>query len=278
MLLFGNDVSLLNQFPSFFIDFLVVPRTSSEQTGDVRWVERYSSEQNIMETFMQVYDRLRKRVPAEFKLKEDGFFRDDDVPQIQAIREAFVNLLMHMDYFDAKGATIRIYDDGVELKNAGCLLFPSNKLFVEYITEPRNPIIAKVFRLLGLADRTGEGITKIVAGWQAAGYARPVIKDDKNLNSYRIWLPLVPCAQEEAQEVLSGTHYRKSSEGVNGGVNEGVSTVLKYVSDHPGKRVPHIAKQLHVPQKTIERWIKKLKGEGKIIYKGSAKTGGYFCE
>jgi len=33
---------------------------------------------------------------------------------------------------------------------------------------------------------------------------------------------------------------------------------------------------LHTPSKTIERWLKKLKDEGKIEFKGSSKTGGYY--
>ena len=39
---------------------------------------------------------------------------------------------------------------------------------------------------------------------------------------------------------------------------------------------PELSEQLHVPAKTIERWIKKLRDENKIIFKGAPKTGGYF--
>ncbi len=41
-------------------------------------------------------------------------------------------------------------------------------------------------------------------------------------------------------------------------------------------RLPQIAQELGAPLKTLERWIKKLKTEGKIQFKGSAKTGGHF--
>ena len=39
---------------------------------------------------------------------------------------------------------------------------------------------------------------------------------------------------------------------------------------------PHIATAIKAPFKTLERWLKKLKEEGKIKYQGSAKTGGYY--
>ncbi len=38
-----------------------------------------------------------------------------------------------------------------------------------------------------------------------------------------------------------------------------------------------IEKKLNIPAKTLERWIKQLKTENKIEYKGSKKTGGYYA-
>ena len=60
------------------------------------------------------------------------------------------------------------------------------------------------------------------------------------------------------------------------GVSEGVNSIIEYIKQNPGKRAPYIAKASGVPLKTLERWLKKLKAEGKIKYEGSAKTGGYY--
>ena len=169
LLLFGKEVRIQNQFPSYFIDFLVIPGLPNDAKRETRWVERYSSEQSIIQTFVQINDRLRKRIPVPFALKDDGVSRDDDPPSVQAAREALVNLLMHMDYFDAKGAVVKCYDDRVLFRNAGCLRFSLERI-EQHLTEPRNPIIAKVFRLLGWADRSGEGIGKITDGWISIGY------------------------------------------------------------------------------------------------------------
>jgi ATP-dependent DNA helicase RecG len=67
----------------------------------------------------------------------------------------------------------------------------------------------------------------------------------------------------------------KSGE-INEGVNEGVTLLIKYIQNNPGRRAPYIAKELNIPQKTLERWIKRLRTDKKIKYKGSAKTGGYY--
>jgi ATP-dependent DNA helicase RecG len=66
------------------------------------------------------------------------------------------------------------------------------------------------------------------------------------------------------------------SEGINGGVNEGISQLLEFIRKNSGKRVVEIAAALNVPSKTIERWIKKLREQGEIVFTGSRKTGGYF--
>jgi ATP-dependent DNA helicase RecG len=139
---------------------------------------------------VQIYDRLRKRIPVPFALKADGYTRNDDPPFVQAAREALVNLLMHMDYFDAKGAVVKCYDDQILFRNAGCLRFPIERI-EQHLTEPRNPVIAKVFRLLGWADRSGEGIEKIAKGWTSMGYDKPVFQDDKTVNMFEVIFPLV---------------------------------------------------------------------------------------
>lgn len=50
------------------------------------------------------------------------------------------------------------------------------------------------------------------------------------------------------------------------------------LKQNPSKRVSHLQKQLKTPAKTIERWIKKLRDEGKIEYRGSKKNRRLSCQ
>ena len=63
---------------------------------------------------------------------------------------------------------------------------------------------------------------------------------------------------------------------VTGGVTGGVTELLNYIGKNPGLRVVHFVNALTVPKRTIERWVKQLKEEGKIRYLGSSKKGGYW--
>jgi len=63
--------------------------------------------------------------------------------------------------------------------------------------------------------------------------------------------------------------------GVSGGVNEGLENLLGFIRRTPGLRTPQISKAVGVPVSTLEKWLKKLKDKGRIVFKGSPKSGGY---
>jgi ATP-dependent DNA helicase RecG len=65
------------------------------------------------------------------------------------------------------------------------------------------------------------------------------------------------------------------SEGINGGTNEGINRLLEFIRSNPGKRVNEINTALNIPSKTVERWVKKLRDQGMIVFSGPRKTGGY---
>ena len=64
----------------------------------------------------------------------------------------------------------------------------------------------------------------------------------------------------------------------NGGVNGSKELLLRIITKTPGKRINKLTQIIKTPQRTVERWIKKLKDENKIYFKGSSKTGGYFTK
>ena len=259
LLLFGKELRILNQFPSYFIDFLVIPAKHGEDV-QTRWVERYSSEQSIIQTYIQIYDRLRKRIPVPFALKADGYTRNDDPPSVQAVREALVNLLMHMDYFDAKGAVVKCYDDRILFRNAGCLRFPIERI-EQHLTEPRNPIIAKVFRLLGWADRSGSGIEKITKGWTSMGYDKPVFQDDKMVNMFEVIFPLAKGRSKGIPESIPER------------VTEKQKKILEIMAINPHVSMQEIARVVGIAERNIKIHIKKLKDAGRLRRIGPDKGG-----
>jgi ATP-dependent DNA helicase RecG len=103
ILLFGTDTALVNYFPHYKIDYFEVPGTKWGGIEERRWDHRIRSESNLFETYNMIMPRLRIRIPTPFMMKKDSITREDNTPSLIAIREAFVNLLSHADYFDRKG-------------------------------------------------------------------------------------------------------------------------------------------------------------------------------
>jgi len=186
ILLFGTDEALARFFPHFRIDYLEIPGISWGGVGEQRWSYRILSESNLIESFYKILPRLAIRVPNPFTFKSDSITRDENSPALIAIREAFVNLLVHMDFFDRKGASIKVYDNRIELLNSGALLFNEKLLEGGYISEPRNPLVMKVFRLLDFAEETGVGIIKMRRHWQEAGFKPPIIETNKRHHYYKV--------------------------------------------------------------------------------------------
>lgn len=62
----------------------------------------------------------------------------------------------------------------------------------------------------------------------------------------------------------------------DGGINGGINSLLTYVENNPGKKTADIGKGINVSTRTAERYIKKLRDDGKIEFRGSKKTGGYY--
>ena len=188
-----------------------------------------------------------------------------EIPEIpvEAIREAVGNSLCHRDYSNPKGNEVAIFKDRIEIYNPG--LFPKEINPEDFFTGHeksilRNPLIAETMYKSKDIERWGSGIKRIHDECVAAG----VKVEFKRLKTGFVVVFYRPKWEE--------------GEGVNEGVFEGVNSLIEHIRSNPGQRVPHFEKALKVPRKTLERWLKKLKEEDKIEFKGSPKSGGYWVK
>lgn len=100
--------------------------------------------------------RLRLIVDTPFMMNDEGF-NVEDRSQFKILREALVNMLSHFDPFSTIHSCIHIYTDRVEFFNAGGYPVPISQLGNHLYSNPRNPIIAKIFRLVNLSETIGYG-------------------------------------------------------------------------------------------------------------------------
>jgi len=123
-----------------------------------------------------------------------------------------------------------------------------------YQSHLRNKLIAEAFYLTGNIEKYGSGFIRI----------------RKELVGY----PEVSFTLAEDGEGVLVT-FRLNAE-VSGEVNEGVKALHAFVKENVGKRAPFFAQKLGTSGKNVERWLKQLKEEDKIEFRGAPKTGGYY--
>lgn len=94
---------------------------------------------------------------------------------LKAVREAVINAVVHADY-SQRGSPIRvaIFDDRIEVDNPGLLRFGLTITDIKQgISKLRNPIIGRIFHAVGLIERWGSGIPRIISTCLEGGFPEP---------------------------------------------------------------------------------------------------------
>ncbi|MCF8070652.1 MAG: putative DNA binding domain-containing protein [Desulfobacterales bacterium] len=255
LLFFGQSEKIEEIIPDFRIDYLEIPgATISEAIA--RYNFRLEQQENIFEYYFAIFPRLLQQIDVPFQMTIDGIATEEQ-PHVQAMREALVNMLMHADYFSASKPRVRVFTDHIEFYNPGGLPKDLETLRNADISLPRNPILAKMFRVIKLAETAGYGFDKIFGGWNT-------YSDD------------IPFYYNDIDFVTLSLTTKKPS--VKGSVKSSVKTSVKIIElmkNNPNITIPKIAEQLDKSTRAIEKQIAKLQEQEKIRRTGPDK-GGYW--
>lgn len=170
LVLLGRAESIIEWRTRHLIDFRVLP----DDASDRRWLDRQAWEGGIFAAFERIYPKLIEGLPAPFDL--EGPFRVGEGPHCEALREALVNLLVHADYSEPDASLIKRTPAGYFFRNPGDSRVLETDLLAGDRSDPRNPILVRMFRLIGLADEAGTGMPKIVRVWRSLGFQLPEIE------------------------------------------------------------------------------------------------------
>lgn len=185
LLLFGKTEAILERLPAFENQYYYLD--STEWGTGHRWDDRIISQQNLIETFLLIMERIKRHLDSPFFLRDTQ--RQENTPIMIAIREALVNMLIHQDYFEKKIAQVRHLRNSITFINPGASeLREIEDLYAGELTAPRNPLIAKAFRLIGWAELAGTGLLKIIRSWQEMNFELPVLEN--NLRKYQFSITL----------------------------------------------------------------------------------------
>ena len=160
-------------------------------------------ENNLFNFFSKVTPKLTEDLLQPFKL--EGIQRIDETPVHKAVREAFVNLIIHADYLmDAGTLKIIKKNKSFEFTNPGILKLPIEDIFRGGNSKPRNPHMQTMLRMVGFGDNAGSGFPTILATWEAEGWIEPKLVENTGLNQVTLELCMMPAWLLKLQELEKG--------------------------------------------------------------------------
>ena len=171
LLMFGNYQAIRDEFPDYFVDYQQRPESKTEQ----RYIDRVCPDMtwsgNLYDFYRKVYPKLVDDLKVGFQLK-DGV-REGESPAHIAVREAFVNAIVHADYTVPTSLLVVRRPDLFGFKNPGLMRMPLKAALEGGESDSRNKAIQDMFRMIGAGERQGFGIRKIIENWNEFDWRLP---------------------------------------------------------------------------------------------------------
>ena len=221
----------------------------------------------------------RRNLKKMWKKEADRRVEYPEYPE-RSIFEGLVNGLVHRDYLDIGSEVhIDIFDDRLEIYSPGGMYdgtLIQDRDIENVPSKRRNPIVADIFSRLDYMERRGSGFKKIMQAYEV----EPNYTEDKK--------PVFYSNATEFKVILKNLNFtnevlNNKSEVLNEALNEVLHDKKAEIEDRvirailltPQITQKDLAVQADVSVSTIQRTIKKLVKEGKIV-RANGKRDGYW--
>ena len=253
VLMFGRDYSIVRELPRYLLDYL-------EYAGEGEaWEARRTTDTgdwtgNLFEFFTYVANRLALGSPNRFEL--NGMVRVDDSGLLKAEREAVLNGIAHADYNGSVGVRVELRRGRLTVRNPGTFRIPVGLAESGGHSDPRNPNVMRMFMLVGLAERAGSGVHRMVTTCRELGLGEPEIAE--SVDPSTVTVSMRTSVPDPAGPVAGRGRY---------------PTVLDAMAARDDATLAELAEMTGMSTSTVSRRIRELKGSGRIRREGSRVKG-----
>ncbi|UCH93611.1 MAG: winged helix-turn-helix transcriptional regulator, partial [Candidatus Aminicenantes bacterium] len=206
---------------------------------------------------------------------------------LEAIREIAMNAVIHRDYQEGTHTQIKVFRDKISFWNSGKL--PPD-LTIEDIksgaiqSKPRNRLLAQVFKELGIIEKYGAGVKRVIEDFRAYGLVDPsfeekfggfyVVVSDKKLKQ--------ETTKETTQEIHSNIEgfgatsqetsqeIAETSQETNQEINK---KILQLIKENPRVSGKKMAESVGISESGVKYHLDKLRKNGRIVHIGPRKKG-----
>ena len=214
---------------------------------------------------------------------------------LKAILEIIINMIVHRDYMAPGDSIIKIFDESIEFFNPGGLPKPLKMLMSTDMSIPRNRTIAKLFRLVKLAENAGFGFDRMNAGWSSYSKVLPKYTTERDFVIVKFFLEpetvektvektvgetvektVVETVGESSDKTVEKNWERtrqKLGEKLDEKLGETQWKILELIFKDKYISITTMAEKIGVVTSAIEKNINKLKSKKLVLRIGEPKTG-----
>ncbi|GHT49345.1 hypothetical protein AGMMS49982_02640 [Bacteroidia bacterium] len=195
------------------------------------------TQSDILSEIDHVIDFVKKHINKEIIITGEPRNTQKWQYPMEAIREIVINMIIHRDYSAMPDSVVKIYNDKIEFYNPGKLpdeITIEDLLSNNYKSTPRNKLIADFFKHLGLIEKYGSGIGRIINYFEAENLPAPEFKNISGGFQVTVFAP----AEEEEDTKESTDVVEKDTK-----VGEKVESVVeneKSVVEKVGEKVANV--------------------------------------
>ena len=218
---------------------------------------------------------------------------------LEAIREIAMNAVIHRDYQEGTHTQIKVFRDKISFWNSGKL--PPD-VSIEDVksgaiqSKPRNRLLAQVFKELGIIEKYGAGIRRVIENFKAYGLMPPhfeeksggfyVLASDNKFSRNTTQEKLHNTTQEifvSDVKTIYNAHENPSTfipdessnttQEKSNTTREIIPKILQLIRKEPGITRKALAELIGISESGVKYYLDKLKKQGKIEHIGPTKKG-----
>ncbi|MCB5295667.1 MAG: putative DNA binding domain-containing protein [Candidatus Cloacimonetes bacterium] len=228
---------------------------------------------DILSQINQVMDFVKKHINKEIIITGQPQNIQKWQYPLEAIREVILNMIIHRDYRSSSDSIVKIFNDKIEFYNPGRLpesISVDDLLSNNYRSTPRNKLIADFCKSLGVIEKYGSGIRRVVNYCNLGSYPIP---DFKNISEGFMVTFYSVRNETSGKNVVENVVDHVVENVVEHVAESRINKILNLMAENKQISAAQIAIILNTTDRTVQRDIEKLQKRNILKRIGPAKGG-----
>ena len=220
----------------------------------------------LEDAYQYVLRNIRMGAVIEGLIRQDKF----ELPPA-AIREMICNAICHRSYMDEGMIQVSVFDDRLEVSSPGALCRGLTlKDALKGRSKPRNKVIAEVFSRMGIIEKWGTGLQRIVDLAKQEGLKEPVFENNDSFFRVILYRGKEEAAQTTDQTIQTTDQTIQTTDQT---VQTTEQKIMNAIAEKPTITRKELAEKTGLSESGIKWQLDKLKKEQKILRAGGTFGG-----